>query len=507
MGVKCSKESAVLLSAPPSTIITAAGTADDGSTGDDFLPFSCLNDDVILCILSYVSYSPFERDVIGTLTLEAISDSDPTPERVKEARRLVDVYNEGATRLSKKSLSRISPFRAPQEYYKEAFHGSSNKTKTLPRLSCTGMFGTLTHVLPLVCKRFHALCNQSNLLWIEALERQMGLWSDMRSDIGQGDLWEVGIKHFIEECHVGDDSTDAPSSTDNSDNIGVDNNEFLNQLIPSACDCVIKQQQQHEIRKSSPPAKEVFRQVLLNHKPIRLPVFSMFCPTSIGEEINLRLFEPRYRLLIHEILVGRSERDRKGFPLKNPRPRFLFANTWQENVACVVEVRRCLIRRDGISDISIVPTHWVILTELLQRPESGGLRDGVVMRAPRRIRLPAFCMRTQLLLGQEIRIRLFEDRYKTLIAEVMAGRTGEERNGSAISEPKPQFVFFCSNRFKEGSVACLVDIEQCRIHGDGTAQVTVVPTSMVLVESVKKRPNDNLYDASVLYKVPSVSQE
>ena len=495
------------LQSPP----LSTGTADDDeSTRNDVLPFSLLNDDVLLCILSYVSYSPFERDVIGTLTLEAINDSDGTSERDKEARRLVDDYNEGATRLNKKPFRRISPFRAPKEYYREAFHGSGNRVKTLPRVSCTRMFGTLTHVLPLVSKRFHALCNQSDSLWIEALERQMGLGPELRSDIGQGDLWELGIKNFI-HCTVCNESTDAPIRTDNSDNSGVDNDECLNQLIPRACDCVVKQQKQHELQNSSPPAKEVFRRVLLNHKPIRLPVFSMFCPTSIGEEINLRLFEPRYRLMINEVLMGRSERERKGFPTTNPRPRFLFANrsgTWRKDVACVVEVRRCLIRRDGIADISIVPIQWAILTELVQRPESGGLRDAVIMRAPRRIRLPAFCMRTHLILGQEIRIRLFEDRYKTLIAEVMAGRTGEERNGSTISEPPPQFVFFCSNRFKEGSVACLVDIERCRIHGDGSAQVTVVPTSWVLVESVEKRPKSgNLYYASVLYKLSSESQE
>jgi Lon protease-like protein len=336
-----------------------------------------------------------------------------------------------------------------------------------------------------------------------------------RNDLGQGDLWEQGLKRFI----AGNDfegSTKSRAFNDSSINDSINGNlqpnhdEFLRDLIPRACDYISEKNDELNIHCSGAAAKVVFRQVLLHHKPIRLPVFSMFCPTAIGMEIDLRLFEPRYRLMINEVMTGRSDRERSGFPMVAPRPRFVFANrsdTWSKNIVCVVEVYRCIFRRDGIADITIVPVHWAVLSELVQRPLSGGLMDGVVMRAPKRMRLPAFCMRAHLRLGQAIRIRLFEERYKTLIAEVMSEKTNDERNGSVISEPKPQFVFFSTNRFREGSIACLVDIEQCRIHGDRSAHVTVVPTSWVLVESIRVRPKSGkLYDASVFYDLPPVSQ-
>lgn len=500
----CRKDTGVVVGAPQQL----AG-ADDESTGE-FNPFLLLNDDVILCILSYVSYVPFERDATGTMTLADMSETQRTSSaNDDEIKRLLQDYNASATKLNKKLFKRksnISPFRASHHYYQEAFHGSQTSNdgsndESLSRLSSSRMFGSLTHVLPLVNKRFRLLCNESDVLWTEALERLIGLRSSQgRSDIGSSVHWEEGITSFIAATKDGDDGTPAKDRA-NGSNSHPPSSEVSRVcgLITEACDCV---NTETELQGDSSVAKEVFRQVLVDHKPISLPVFSMYCPATIGQEINIRLFEPRYRLLIADIMTCRPDRERSGFPISEPRPRFLFAcrsDNWQRRVAWIVEVRRCLIRRDGIADIVIVPTGWAIVTKLLQRPNSGGLLDGIVMRSPKRQKLPAFCMRTHLILGQSIRLRLYEERYKTMISEVMAGRPEEERTGAPVSEPRPQFVFVRNNRFREGVVACLVDIESCRIHNDRSAQVTVVPAAWVLVESMRKRPKSGqLYDASFI---------
>ena len=509
MGASCSKDTHT------GVVVAGIGSKPSGrDSAGDFLPFSQLNDDVILCILSYVSYAPFERDVSGTLTLSAISDPELIPSD-DDTKRLLQDYNAGATRLNKKVFKRkssLSPFKEPQYYYKEAFHGfaGAGRDEPLSIINSFHRFGTLTHVLPLVCKRFHLLCSQSDVLWTESLERLMGLRNSCaRSDIGSCVLWEAGIASFVDAI-----SNDVNSATPAEDYINGSGDVSLDaehdkvlRLIAKACDCRNKKERQSQKRSV---ALEVFQQVLIHHKPVCLPVFSMFYPVSIGEEISIRLFEPRYRLLITEIMVGRSDREKSGFPLSAPRPRFLFAcrsDDW-DRAACIMEVRRCVIHQYGVADISIVPVAWTILESLTTRPESGGLLDGTLLRSPKRMLLPAFCMRTHMVLQQPIRLRLYEERYKILIAEVMAGRSDEERSGCRVSDPQPQFVFVCYNRFKEGDVACLVNVESCRVHMDGSAHVTVVPTVWVLIETLRVRPNSGkLYDASVLYPLPSFSRQ
>lgn len=498
---------------------TPSPSTDDSMPVEDTNVFSQLNDDVILCILSYVSYAPFELDINGTLTLAAIP-SAPTPLDGDEIKKLVEDYNKGASKLNKmlfKGGSSISPFQSAQYYYMEAFHGDPNASgndKSLSRLSSSKMFGTLTHVLPLVNKHFRML-SKSNVLWIEAIERSMGLRGSqvMRNTIGSSADWKTGMVSFIDthaDTNEYDDETPPPETTNQTNESQADQtlheSERIRDLISKACNYVNPE--------GNCSAKEVYRQVLVDHKPDSLPVFSMYYPAVVGEEISIRLFEPRYRLLIKEIMAGRPDQERNGYPLSMPRPKFLFAcrsDTWRKTVTCVVEVRRCQIRRDGIADITIVPISWTIMKKLWKRPQSGSLFHGTVLQSPTRKVLPAFCMRTHLILGQSIRIRLFEERYKAMISEVMEGRTDEERDGGSVALPRPQFLFVCNNRFREGDVACVVEVESCRIHNDRSAQVTVLPTKWVLVESMRARRKSSrsapLYDASVIYPLVELTRD
>jgi hypothetical protein len=515
MGAACRKEAGAVVGAETAPLVS-----------NEFAPFSQINDDLILYILSFVSYAPFENDTSSTMTLADLSRCQFKEREEQQVRRILEDYNAGSTELKRsehKKQASLAPFRAPKHYYQAAFHSSASFSGQFrARVSSTKSFGTLTHVLPLVCKQFHVLCNESNVLWTESLERLLGFKnSRSRCDIGSSDLWEKGLLSFIQSSGgaIGDETTSNDRSKGPSDESVHPEYERARKLISKAEHCFNRQNQSANTTDGSVKdyvaqetadalledgvSQEVFRQVLLYHKPVRLPVFTLSAPAAVGEELYFRLHEPRYRLLIADVMAGRSASERNGYPVATPRPRFLFAckpNSLVRKVACLLEVRRCHIHRDGIADVVIVPISWVVMQDVVTRPQSGGLLDATVVQSPTRLCMPVFCsMLTRLRLGRSVRLLLIERRYKTLIADVMAGRPQSERNGSFLAMPRPQFIYVCQSPLKPGIVACIVEVERCLIQSDGTARLTAVPCSWVVIESLTSRPNSGwLFDANVL---------
>jgi hypothetical protein len=515
MGASCRKEAGVVISAETTSVVS-----------DDFAPFSLINDDMMLYILSFVSYAPFENDTSGTMTLADFSRRQSKEVEEQQVRRLLEDYNAGWTKLKRserKKQASLTPFRAPKYYYQAAFHSSASfRDQSYARVSSTKSFGTLTHVLPLVCKQFYILCNEYNTLWTESLERLLGFKnSPSRCDIGSSDLWEKGLLSFIQSSGraIGDDTALNDISEGPIDESVHSEYERVRKLISKAEHCLYRQNQSPTRIDGSAKdcvvqepadgsledgvAQEVFRQVLLYHKPVRLPVFTFIASTAVGEELYFRLHEPRYRLLIADVMAGRSASERNGYPLVPPRPRFLFAckpDPLQRKVACLVEVRRCHIHRDGITDIVIVPISYVVMQDVVARPGSGGLLDATVLQSPTRYCMPVFCsMLTRLRLGRSVRLLFIEQRYKTLIADVMVDRPESERNNSFVAMPRPQFIYACQSPLKPGIIACIVEVERCLVHSDGTARLSVVPCSWVVIESLTNRPNSGwLFDATVL---------
>lgn len=487
MGATCGKESG-------SAVVVRTGG--EGSAAPLDL-FSQLDDDVVLCILSYVCFSPFEKDTSNTMTLSSMSSRDAVGEEIK---RLLADYNRGSAKLNTALYPQnsVSPFQAPWHFYQGAFHLFPGVNTSLPRVSSFKTFGTLTHVLPLVNKRLHGLCTESNALWTEAFERLLGFKDDdhSRSDLGSSLLWEKGLISLVD-------------SNEDLEKEGIGqsdaNLELTRKLIANACDRMEDQNKRKDSNEEERPSvvKEVVRQVALHHKPLRLPVFTMRHDVTIGQEVILRLFEPRYRLLIADTMAGRTDNERMGFPLSVPRPRFLFAckaGGWRQRVACIADIRRCDLRPEGIADVSIVPIKWVLMEDVSIRPESSGLLDATVFKKSKKTIHPVFCMRCRLVLGQSIQLHFFENRYKILITEIMEGRTDSERNNGAMSLPLPQFVFACQTPLKSGNAACLVEVVQCLVRYNGTVDLTVVPRSWVLIDALSMRANSGkLFDATVLH--------
>ena len=455
-------------------------------------PFQVLSDDVIHFILSFVSYAPFE--------LEASEDFDND-----EAEHQIKDYNAGTIKLSKLLLKRktLSPFRTVQQMSYDAFH-SSAKDDDFLEVTTPQRFGTLTHVLPLVNRRFRVLCNESNVLWTESLERLVGVSNNMRCRHGQSSLWEKGIVSFTQSFEaLPDESFSEGVVNDVSDisDVPLTESERLRAMVANACTCVRQERQSNVESCSASVAQQVLREVYIDYKPVRLPVFIMRYSATLHEAMNIRLYEPRYQIMIEEIMAGRASVERIGFPIAKPRPRFLFScksSTWKTKTACVVEVRRCHVHRAGATDIVMTPVEWVLMEDVSIRPESAGLYEATIVRFPKRSTMPVFCMRGNVILGQEIHLRLFEARYRILIREVMAGRS--EESGS----PPPQFVYAHKSPMKAGNIACVVEVLQCRTQqrGDfsGIADVTVVPRHWVLIEKLKLRPDSGrLFDATILY--------
>ena len=511
MGPACTKDAGV--------VVRTKTTPAPGK----FEPFSQLNDDVILCILSYVSFAPFEYDRSSTITLAAV-DLRELKVSDEEAWRLLEDY-----KMVQKKQSSLPPFRPLQQYYQAAFRASScSGNHSHSRVSSLKSFGTLTHVLPLVNKKFYVLCNTSNVLWTESLERLLGAkktWP--QSSNNSSDLWKKGVISFIKSSGVavagstiGNERESRPS--DEAMHLEC---ESVRKLVEKAVDCCsilkplqiqiatdgslgdsVAQKTAHSFLEKC-VAQEVFRQVLLYRKPVRLPVFTLPCSTTLGEELYFRLHEPRYRLLIADVMAGRPSSQRKGLLLSSPRPRFLFAckpDPLRSKVACIVEVRKCLIHLDGVADIVIVPISWVLMQDVAERPQSGGLLDATVVPSPKRSSMPVFCsLLTPLRLGHPIRLYFLEQRYKILIAEVMAGRPDSERNDSFVAMPRPQFIYACHSPLKTGIIAAVVEVERCCLRSDGSARLTVVPCSWVVIETLTSRPNSGwLFDATVLHPMP-----
>eukprot|EP00978_Attheya_sp_CCMP212_P018055 scaffold48930_cov44-Attheya_sp.AAC.2 len=131
----------------------------------------------------------------------------------------------------------------------------------------------------------------------------------------------------------------------------------------------------------------VFRYVVSNHLRYRSPVFYMPGTVQLNSEVGLHFFEPRYRLLISEVMSRFPVSARRGEPIvvesKQDYPSFVYAYKSPlapTSPACIVQVRQCLIHPNGTADVFLVPSAYVWIDRVTARPSSGGLADVRVIR-------------------------------------------------------------------------------------------------------------------------------
>ena len=201
----------------------------------------------------------------------------------------------------------------------------------------------VAHVLPYVSKQVRAMC-QSNYLWEMALERLVKK---------EPSLWVQGLLKLY-ACD---------SSSPN-----------IVRLV-------------HE-GLQEPGYMHLFRLVVERYLRFTRPVFMMSGVVRLGEPFGLRFFEPRYRLLILQVMEGFTVDDPSGYvyPRNGEYPTFCYAHVAPfapRSPACLVEVRQCTIRTDGTALVMLMPVAFVWMETLWEAPNTGRLHFAQCLRMGR----------------------------------------------------------------------------------------------------------------------------
>mmetsp|Transcript_47568 Transcript_47568/g.101075 ORF Transcript_47568/g.101075 Transcript_47568/m.101075 type:complete len:410 (+) Transcript_47568:154-1383(+) len=302
---------------------------------------------------------------------------------------------------------------------------------------------TLTHTLPLVCKQFHKLTRHHDLHWKHALLRLMRK---------EPTLWEEGLKRvmFDSKCDelraeimernrrratrrrdkrtkygqlnqqqenptpqaAAESVTSASSySVEHLDNPSPSDRE---ELLQRACMTIQAHPPRHHTATSSGVYQCLYQSVLLGHMRYQAPVFYMPSAVRLGSTYGLHFFEPRYRVLMSEVMASYPVSARRGQPIspmvpglfppqrshgqvmaddmkafildlleKNESmlrnyqlPSFIHAHQSplrRNTPATIVQVQQCVIQPDGSADVFLEPLSYIWLEEIWERPGTGGL--------------------------------------------------------------------------------------------------------------------------------------
>jgi len=397
MGGNCSKESGTPLLGSD----ISQQNIEVPSGGPHFMD---LNQDVVLLILSFVSYAPSELNSVSP-TEQIIEESQTEWKQIKkdeeELNRLINDYNLHAQRINNRAAKAFSAFRPREE--------SMRVSRTR-----TGRFGTLTHVFPLVNHQWYILCHCSDILWEDALLRLIG---GDASAIGSSDrdetlfsslqvskkLWQQGLVSFIE--------TNNRRSIESSDNETAGTEEIIasislsgkevSRLILEGCHLLKSRQyiddnsttskeetrasrlysrqlviRNHEEKQEKAMVQELLFRMLLDHVWKRLPLF--YKPGEIrimGIHLNFSQRQARDWRMVNRIMKDRTHHECQGFPMKRGhRPIFVYAFSAPPLdigiSAWIVEVRQCYMFSDGRADISVVPVRLVKIEDI-EGPSQG----------------------------------------------------------------------------------------------------------------------------------------
>lgn len=204
---------------------------------------------------------------------------------------------------------------------------------------------TVTGVLPLVCKQFNQFCKR-DYFWQTSLKRLK---------VADPYLWEEGLLRLL------------PDGVKASENLVDQLHEALNIDY-----------------------KSIFRNVLDTYIRITGPVFYMTGLVRIGHAFGLHFFEPRYRILIAEVMRNWPEEARQGAPIAADQnglfPVFIYAHMAPlapTTPACLVRVQSCNIHADGSADVMLVPVAYVWLERVWERRGAGRLCNATCIRMGR----------------------------------------------------------------------------------------------------------------------------
>lgn len=280
-------------------------------------------------VLSFLSIDEFENNIItikATATASTMSDSTFSTTPVTE--RSFHLFNS----LNRDFQSAILRFvsEAPLE------------TLPFPR-------STLTHTLSLVNEDFRRFSN-SDKPWRDSLirvcQKEPELWLEAIKSI-------AGINDEAEETDVNEDS--------------------IAEIVERA-----RAQRRLDY-------KSFYRTIVNESLRWTGPIFYMPGVIALGQAYALHFFEPRYRVLIAEVMQGQPQTALNRGPLTAPA-YFVHANhgPLEPTIpAVMVRVLQCQMYADGRADVLLLPVQYVWIERVWVRPNSGQLFEAQCLKMGR----------------------------------------------------------------------------------------------------------------------------
>lgn len=185
---------------------------------------------------------------------------------------------------------------------------------------------SLTHKIPHVSRKFRYL-SKSDLYWKTALERQVE---------NEPANWRTALHRICKTK-----PTDVCYK-----------NESVEEIVMRT----------HNMQ-GKPRYQQIYQDVVSKHLRFKGPVFMKSGQVVLGEAYTLLISEPRYRLLIAQVMKNQPEEALSGGPVQG-EPTFLHANRnplAPKTPAVLVQVVRCQLHADGSADIICMPRHYVWL--------------------------------------------------------------------------------------------------------------------------------------------------
>jgi hypothetical protein len=223
--------------------------------------------------------------------------------------------------------------------------------------------GALTSTLPLVSKEFNSF-TELDYFWEPILRRQVAHYD-------HGILWKQGLKRLL------------PSDSDTNDSNDDEEINFEKTV-----------REINEQFNSTLSHRAIYRKVLTSHIYFDAPVFMMPCHLQIGELYGLHLFEPRYRVMVHDLIMGCENpmEAANGGKIRIGRqdgvfqpPLFIHACLGRAapgELACLVQLVWCQIYEHGSADVRLLPVSWVKLDRIWIRRNAGNLFYSKAWRLP-----------------------------------------------------------------------------------------------------------------------------
>ncbi|VEU41067.1 unnamed protein product [Pseudo-nitzschia multistriata] len=221
--------------------------------------------------------------------------------------------------------------------------------------------GTLTSTIPLVNKEFNSFA-VLDYFWQPILRKQL----DHKY---HGVLWREGLRRLL------------PLDED------VDDEELLN------LEKTIRTISAH-FGNTRMGCRDIYRRVLTSHIYFDAPVFIMPCQVQMGEIYGLHLFEPRYRIMVHELMMGcenpveASSGGKIRFGRQNGvvAPPFLIhaclGRVAPGELAVLVQLVWCHTYERGTADVRLLPVSWVRLDRIWLRRNAHNLFYAKAWRLP-----------------------------------------------------------------------------------------------------------------------------